>query len=357
MNFSQIYTDICSGLGEVPPGFFSVAQVKSKINEVYQDLCLSRNFRFSVKENSLLIPVTQLSSAVVVGAAVLPVDSASGFGKNRIITVTDGANFERFSISSITGNNITISGTLVNAYAIDSYVILDKLFFPADMGFLISAYIKGDNRRELTLYREYLLPKDLPDRLQIQDLPQSLYFQEKVIDSEGDLVLTTGTSTTSAVCSTALNSLNNYYTGWYLLNKTRLLKSRVTTYTASTNTLALETPITGQVTIDTFQLRPYLDSFVIYPYVNASTTLYLAYRAKPAPLVNDYDEPIIAPEKKHNLIVYGTLAELFALKSLSPNAMTQLGIYKNLFESGLGDLERKSSTAEGESIQQVFRRR
>jgi len=340
MNLSEIIADVYFTVGEAKDNSrFSETILKTLINRVYQTLSLSEHYRYSLKESVVTIPVTALSADATTGDLTITVDAITGFGKNRKILITDNSNFEYKTISSITGLTITLTDALENDYDTDSYVVLDEMFLPWDCGYIIGMTIWSDSNSKLTLYRDTILDRTYPKREGLGDYPTEVYFLGENSTSEGTFTAGVGTDTTKIVCTSLPSTESDYYNGWLINNTTRKLYSRVSDYNGTSKTLTMQKAITGQVSTDSFELIPKLKSFVVYVSPDASISIKIKYRAIPAELVNDYDIPQYIPEQFHNVLVFGTVTELF---SRDPNNRDSLA-FAQVFEQKYNMLLSKLS--------------
>lgn len=112
-----------------------------------------RDFRSSAVDSdggaitTTQIPATELSAGATAGATTISVHDVGGFAVNQEIVVDDGTNRERRTISSISGNNITLTVGLVNAYAANTPVATKNALLPD-----VTAQQANDG---LTIFRKF----------------------------------------------------------------------------------------------------------------------------------------------------------------------------------------------------------
>lgn len=349
MNLTLIESDVYKAVGEKKgQSRHSSTDVQNAINNVYKEVCKAKDFRFSLKEKSILIPVTTLSASASAGTTSVSITSASSFGKNRRVLISDGSNYEYKTISSLSGTTVTLDSALENAFASGSYFIMDIFFLPLEVGLLQNVRAWEDTKRTLKLHRQFLADLDYPKRESLADTPTDLYFTGVDNSSEGSMTAKATTNTLQITSTGLVNATNDYYNGWKVINETRKLSARITDYVATTGILTLESPITAQAADDVFHIEPHLMGCFLYPSLNESRYLHLTFRQNPTRLVNDYDEPIIEPEEFQNILVYGAARDLYRLDPKNPNAVKMAEYYGVLYKQRLDRLFDVARSAEGE---------
>jgi len=124
--------------------------------------------------------------------------------------------------------------------------------------------------------------------------------------SSGYLTLDAGSNTLTAISSSLLSTVDDYYKDWLLVNVTREATARVTAYTASTQTLTLDKAITSQTTSDSVYLMSTFNHISIYRRPTTAIGLNVKYYRTQPDLINNYDVPLL-PELFLDAITFDVL--------------------------------------------------
>lgn len=305
---------------------FSHAVVNSIINQKEKEILSEYPSLRQNKEVLIPIETTTLSSAYTAGGATFAVTSAANMAKGRYVVVTDGSNFELVQISSISTLTITPTAVLSNSYASGSYVSVFNHFLPYYCSRVLDCRewttpAMLEVERVAPFHRSYPKPNST-------GAPTTLVEFGMCLDREpavGSVYTMDATTSTTSVVDTELTAgSDDYYNGWQLVNITRETSARIRDYVASTKTLTLESAITGQIATDTYFLIPRVRQFFLNPIPIADITLRVTVFDEGGNMINDYDEPIVAPAY-HMILVYAALLDQAAGDSGSPLVRVHLG--------------------------------
>lgn len=133
-----------------------------------------------------------------------------------------------------------------------------------------------------------------------------------------------GTSTTSIVCSALANTtVQNYYKDWEVYNVTRSLKSRVSGYDISSTTLTLESPITAQVSTDTFYLKKREQNVIFRPTPTEAMPLSVTYLKDATLFYDDTDFESEIDGDFQDILVYQACADFYSGRDINKSATFQ----------------------------------